>query len=972
MRPVTLPELRKLIINDKIEEALQILINFCQSKNLTKYTKQLMLLNLHIKQSEKLVSLGYEGSQNLTNAITRVASGLFDMIDDLSNQFDENIIVEIGYEDSLKEEQAKDHLEDITDELAQEIAFNHFTVSFGDSMRENIEECANEVFAEDYGQKYIQSGDQRRRNIILVGAGATHQSCPYIPFGIRLKEYLECSTKKDDIQIVEESKIKKRRGYIYDEKFDPERYLGLIHDNLPSESQHKLRSFLHEIYNRRYMPTHVYEIIAHMFKHSFTPVIINFNFDELLDEAIEEEMGNQKYFKILHDGDIPNFEELFVDGRLKIPIYIKIHGTASQKSSLRFSENQNLSLSEDIKNFIDQLLGGQIINTNFSEPEKIPVNLISIGFDMERFGFNEQISVSNLPEGSKWFQINWDKKMPDIEIENSTGNYILKSKHIKLSEWGNSNKNIPPLADFLIDLFNNKITKLFNSTYSPKRINRHLIIPNLFYLSFNHGIHDDYRDSEKTKEIYGRLIDYFTSSKYFFERTVIETALLIIKNKGIIEPRESAREKVGFFYEKYKDRFVRENDEFTKARTKENYKPKQMLYESQLFSLNQVYDIFGMTNTYSFSNNLINLAPFDVDNDRWNETDQVGILDKLSSKDENLTKEDLNLPDNLPILVFYRLLKNMSEMTVLKNLRKQCVSNKSRFNWHEDVIQYARSIYSGYTYDIRPVFRDKTLMHHNSIKRKHILHTNLALSYHFAEYFNKPDQWDICLFISERGKLFTNHIPHTDQLLDRYLSDKLIVSISCQEAVAKLLNYGYQINSSKEILEIIKQAKTAFGYDQTNINYLLLPYWRHHHHMVIFLKTDTKPPQEINKAYIELSKNKYLHILRSIYYFKQGFSNSINPVIFPVIGNDQNDLNFIEKDQEFLLNTFFAHYLKAIIYKNSGRFIPVIKQDLSFELTTNDSVQETSTDNNTILSYENFLNCLFKKDLSSFAFPGSY
>lgn len=957
---LTFNSLREKVSSGKIEEVLKILDQFCTTKKKDDLRDEINLHQSHLALLENLISRGGAEIEKLISTKQRITYDILSKIKALEEVYGKDFVLSNKTDVSNNENEVKENIE-ILKELAQELVFNHFTVSFGDSMSGELEKRCHEVLDGKYAKIYWDLKDQRRRNIVLIGAGATHQSCPYIPFGPRLKNFLEASENKNDKQIVEESNIKKRRGYYYDGKFDPERYLGLVHDNLGNESQYKLRAFLHNVYNRRYMPTHSYEIIAHMFKHSFCPVIINFNFDELLDEAIEEEMGNQKYYKILHDGDIPKFEDLFIDGRLKTPVYIKIHGTASQKSSLKFSENHDLYLSQDMKDFIAQLLGGQIINLKKSKPDEIPVNLISIGFDMERFGFNEQIGLSQLPEKSKWFQINWNKKMPDIEISGGgQKKYTLTSKHIKLSKLKPKNDNIPPLADLLIMLYEENMSKVFKPSYPPKGISRHLIIPNLFYLQFEHGRHEDFEYPQETIRMYKKLIEYFTSSAYFFERTVVETAILIIKNKGIIEPREAAREKVGFFYSKYKEKYISNSDEFKRR----NKKPSgELPYERELWSLNQIYDIFKMENRYSFSNNLINLSPFDEKGDKWMEADQ-NILDDLCSSTEleKVTKSNLNEPRNLPVLVFYRLRKSMKHMKLLKNLSERFSTDHNEYDWYNNVICHAHSIYSGYTYDIKPVFRDSGLMHFNSVKRKHILHTNLALSYHFSEYFEKPDLWDICIFISERGKLFANKVlSEKKDYYQKIFSDKLIISISCQEAVAKLLNYKEKIMSSRNIDEIIEMAKQEFGYDSLNVNYRLLPYWRHHHHMILFLKTSTSKPYNTNNSYIEVSKDKYLHPIRSIYYFKQGFANVINPVIFPTKVENENEVSFAIKDQEYLLMTFYAHYLKSVVYQNSGKFIPVIKQDMSFDLENLGSIDEPVHD--TSITYEKFLNCLFEKNM---------
>lgn len=83
--------------------------------------------------------------------------------------------------------------------------------------------------------------------------------------------------------------------------------------------------------NHKYLPSLFYELTAHLFKYRFIDVIINFNFDELLDNAIEDELEERSYLRIVHDSDIRGFNHICDLNRLKTPIYIKPHGTYSPR-----------------------------------------------------------------------------------------------------------------------------------------------------------------------------------------------------------------------------------------------------------------------------------------------------------------------------------------------------------------------------------------------------------------------------------------------------------------------------------------------------------------------------------------------------------------------------------------------------------------------------------------------------------------
>lgn len=961
MPKIKLSEINKEINNSNLDETiklLQVIANNLDNENLKKI----------ITISEEFKSTNSNNDDLIFFFENSIKSELQKIINELISEHGDKTF-DIDKVENL-------HNEQILDELAVEMAFNHFTVSFGESKSDTEDTISNHVFNVDYKKNIDfpkmyeerKKIEKRRRNILLIGAGATHQSCPCIPFGHRLKNFLEQSNDEDCTYVISTSNIKKHPHIDTYENFNPEKYLDLIDRELPPSGKQKLRDVLHKVYNRRHLPTHSYDIIAHLFKHSFISVIINFNFDELLDQAIEDEMGNQKYIKILHDGDCTdtNFKNIFIDGRLKTPVYIKIHGTASYKSSLKFTQNHDFDMSSDMRNFINHWIGGHIPNPRKREIERIPVNLISIGFDMERFGFREQIRSANLVKGSKWFQINWEKPMLPIPISNTE---TLICKHIKLSKWVSTKPHLPPLADLLIRLYEHKVSPIFKESYSPKGIARHHIIPNLFYLAFDHGQHNDYDNYTKAQDKINDLTSYFKSTKYLFERTVVEVAMLIVRNKGIIEPREAAKEKVGYFYNKYKDLFIKNSSEaHINKKERINPNPDAKPYENHLHTMHDIYGIFKMQESYSFSSNLIDIAPFDKILDEWKEGDQTQILEKLcDTNQEAVAPANINDFENLHILVMYRLFKNAGKMFFLEKLKNLPTSRK--YNWYEYITKNLKKIQNGYNYDIKPVFRDESMMHFDSIKRKHILHTNLSLSYHNFEFFIKNHEWDICLFISERGKFFSykyfnqvnsEHRSNQDDFRHTF-SDKLVVSISCQEAIAKDLQFNKPIESKKDLEKLIKQANDTYSFD-VKMNYLILPYWRHHHHMVIFLKKSTSPSEGISTCF-KIGENKFIHPVRSIYYFKQGFSNTINPISFPTECGSEKELEAANKDQRFLLSMYFAHYVKAIVYKNTGNLIPVLNPDLSYTFKYQEQKGKKTIKLEKRVTLDDFLNALWEKKL---------
>jgi hypothetical protein len=143
-----------------------------------------------------------------------------------------------------------------------------------------------------------------------------------------------------------------------------------------------------------YYPSKFYEMVAHLFKHRFIDVIINFNFDELLDNAIKDEMGKTAYKRVIHDSDCESIDELSDGTRLRYPIYIKPHGTISSESTLRFTKQHYIDISSKVEELIQNLLNGKLNNKSDEpdDPRIEEINIITAGFALGSIEFNKYLS----------------------------------------------------------------------------------------------------------------------------------------------------------------------------------------------------------------------------------------------------------------------------------------------------------------------------------------------------------------------------------------------------------------------------------------------------------------------------------------------------------------------------------------------------------------------------------------------------
>ncbi|MBK6976711.1 MAG: hypothetical protein IPH28_06005 [Cytophagaceae bacterium] len=101
------------------------------------------------------------------------------------------------------------------------------------------------------------------------------------------------------------------------------------------------------MFNQRTYPSVFYEILAHIFKNRFVDAVINFNFDESFDQAVLEEISTGELKKIVSDGDCVPYVDLVEEHNLKLPLYIKPHGTFSEKSSLRFTKEHYIDIPQE-------------------------------------------------------------------------------------------------------------------------------------------------------------------------------------------------------------------------------------------------------------------------------------------------------------------------------------------------------------------------------------------------------------------------------------------------------------------------------------------------------------------------------------------------------------------------------------------------------------------------------------------------
>ncbi|MDO5972054.1 SIR2 family protein [Flavivirga aquimarina] len=750
------------------------------------------------------------------------------------------------------------------------------------------------------------------RNILVIGAGCSYNAFENIPLADKAIEEIHKRTvvdksnnltffdllgngllektegkklpnKEDKYQIVDgviekynaEYRKQKliRKDYTDSGKLDFETSLSLLTNFLPVS---KIRALIKDTYDYRYSPTLFYEIVAHLFKHRFIDIIINFNFDELLDQAIEDEIGDGGFDKIISDGDCKPLDQLFLEGRLRQPLYIKPHGTVSHKSTLRFTKDHYHELPLDMREFLEEIFAavdGDI---------KKKINLITVGFKMESIEFNE-ILKKNLPLNSQIFSFYYEKevgvskaeKEVDDKYEYNKGiiinlfkdkvshtpkiylighEFFLKNlNEINLSENNNLNIGLDVTKTSLGNTFHvlfEILSSYFTHKYKPRQIYKHLLIAEIFgNTKFwkNLQVPENMTKEEVLEIPLGKSYyskDYFTSSKYFKDRVLVEILINLAVNQGKVNLSILMSGLVGNYYSLYYEK-----------------------HKGDKLTLMKLIERIGLK-----------------DNE-----DSLGYkyLEIPQETKEAKPSEFLN---KVITEVITRLVDNdKAECYFSDEFRKHLKDGNTR----EKVITLFEKIHRANNSKIHSQFRNPIYHMFQKYKITDLVSTDLLNDLHFTVGLQDKRINTICV-IADYGY-------QVSKFLKDIIGKNIDVYLILQE------KEGVEKNISilrKLVLESFKSNNQFLVYDKAllwfdeRIHIFSLPINDHNYHMTLFLELDTNEP---------LIKQKD-NVIQAIYYYKWGLSKRINPI------------RMVEKENfEYLLNRFVEHLEKVKQYYGDNK-----------------------------------------------------
>jgi hypothetical protein len=439
------------------------------------------------------------------------------------------------------------NIDPITD-LAYKFAINYFNISFGKQYRtydyRNIGIYESVFKDQELIDSVLRSAeDTWYRNIVVIGAGATYDTYPEIPLAVEAYQKLECDFGKiynpniNSRYILERDRLR----LLYNSPFHTENEGGLDFELTLSllaqfGDPDYVRGKIKDMYSYRYCVSMTYEIIAHLFRHRFVDAIINFNFDEILDQAIEDEMNGAHYYSIISDGHVMDLDDIVIGNRLRVPLYIKPHGTASHKSTLKFTKDDYFYLPVDMQKLIADLVGGKI---GAGETPIPVVNLIVVGFGMGSIEFLDVIrNIDSRVTKLNVFYIN-NKNNDDLH------KLLTHNKHdmywIDSSRFSPIDPNYTPLGSLFNEIWR-RVIEVFCDDYTPRLLHRHNLLYKLFYSS------EFLNKSNGSKKI-----EYFRLFHTFFEsKILVEISISILRNKGFFYMKGAKSNRIGKLYNIYK------------------------------------------------------------------------------------------------------------------------------------------------------------------------------------------------------------------------------------------------------------------------------------------------------------------------------------------------------------------------------------------------------------------------------------
>lgn len=402
--------------------------------------------------------------------------------------------------------------------------------------------------------------------VVVVGAGASNAACG-LPTGAQVADLLRTEVRPRIVGV-------DGRGLVDEEIKKLALHFNLVEEDfetillaLSKFDRPYVVSRLQSIFGPRYYPWLGYELLAHFLKHRFIDAIVNFNFDELLDQAVLDELGEGSYHSIILDGDCAHKIGDWIDPvkhKFRLPIYLKPHGSVRQPSSLRFTRESYTSLPDGFVTIMRELFA-----TNR------PIYVLVLGHAMQSIEFNHVLRISAIDRLH-------ENAMKFYFLEPSSDRLLRFSDRMASESYTTAFPERTIEIAMTLEILWTNIRQQFNLDEEPRGIERHKLVSKLF---------DVHRNTDSSRMAMGHSLGDWPHANYFKDRTLVELALSVAKAKGFASMEDLSYSRVGTYFRLHREQPPQDGQD----------------HESRLKSLNDACEKLGLK-SYGYGDSAVSLG----------------------------------------------------------------------------------------------------------------------------------------------------------------------------------------------------------------------------------------------------------------------------------------------------------------------------------------------------------------------------
>jgi hypothetical protein len=370
--------------------------------------------------------------------------------------------------------------------------------------------------------------ERSMRCIAVVGAGASY---PVRGRGDELADMLEAKYGKDDVELDRLQLVNNLSRNSFEARL-------IALSKTPDAARH-VRKTIADEYNITHPTVLSYELLAHLLKHRFLDAIISFNFDELLDRSLDDELDRSEYVRILSDRDCEDVQS-DADADDYVPLYIKLHGSATEPDSLRFTPDSYYSLPARVVDLVEDLL-------NVTH-----CTVVNVGAGLGSFDFQRLLG---LPHHLEVFDLSYQQLKTavrsKIDVERKKEAKRRKAQH-KPEQWlYRCNVRGDGCDEHLLGLCEAvRVQAEGLGTHTPNELGRLVD----FRSTLRHETLAHFLGSRTVGSLAAIKPKWTASAEidYLQQRTILELALAAAKGRGLVSLLPLVRDRPARYFDLYK------------------------------------------------------------------------------------------------------------------------------------------------------------------------------------------------------------------------------------------------------------------------------------------------------------------------------------------------------------------------------------------------------------------------------------